>query len=90
MPVSMPALVVFISAEYKVKCWLRIMGPDQGLVVHEFNPRTLEAEAGDICEFEASLVCRMNSRASKATQRNLVSKNKNKQTNNKQNNKTHR
>jgi hypothetical protein len=36
-----------------------------------------------ISEFEASLVYRVNSRTARATQRNPVSKNKNKQTNKK-------
>jgi hypothetical protein len=43
-----------------------------------FNPSTLEIEASqaDLCEFEASLVDRMSSRAASATQRNPVSKTK--------------
>jgi hypothetical protein len=31
------------------------------LVVHAFNPSTQEAEAGKLCEFEASLVYIVNS-----------------------------
>jgi hypothetical protein len=31
---------------------------------------------GDVCEFQASLVYRVNSRTARATQRNLVTKNK--------------
>jgi hypothetical protein len=45
------------------------------LVVHTFNPRTWEAEAGGwISDFEASLVYRVSSRTDKATLRNSVSK----------------
>jgi hypothetical protein len=47
-------------------------------MVHDFNPSTWEAEAGKISEFEASLVYRVSSRTARATQRNPVSKNKNK------------
>jgi hypothetical protein len=45
------------------------------MVVHGFNPSTQEAEAGDLFEFEASLVYRMScsSRTVKATQRNPIS-----------------
>ena len=57
-----------------------------------FNPSTLEIEASqaDLCEFEASLVDRMSSRAASATQRNPVSKTKQNKTkhNQKQANKT--
>jgi hypothetical protein len=42
------------------------------VVAHAFNPSTWEAEAGDLCEFEASLVYRGSSRIVRA-QRNLVS-----------------
>ena len=48
------------------------------VVVHTFNPSTREAEAGDLCEFEASLVYRASSTTARATQRNPVSKKKNK------------
>ena len=41
-----------------------------------FNPSTLETV--DLCEFEASLVYRASSRTTKVTNRNPVSKNKNK------------
>lgn len=30
-----------------------------GVVVHTFNPSSLEAETGDLCEPKASLVCRV-------------------------------
>lgn len=38
------------------------------MVVHAFNPRTLEAEAVGSLEFEASLVCRARSRTAKLGQ----------------------
>jgi hypothetical protein len=40
--------------------------------VHAFNPTTEEAKAGDLCEFEASLVYRANSRTIKATHRETL------------------
>jgi hypothetical protein len=43
---------------------------------HVFNASTKEAEAGGISEFETSLVYRVNFRTARATQRNLVLKNK--------------
>jgi hypothetical protein len=46
--------------------------------MHAFNPRTRDAEAADLCEFEASLVYRVSSRTAKVTQRNPVLKNKRK------------
>ena len=42
------------------------------MVVHIFNPSTWEAEAGGSCEFEDSLVYRVNSKTAKVTQRNSV------------------
>lgn len=45
-------------------------------MVHTFGPSTWETEAGDLCEFEASLSWRASSRAAK---RNCVSTNKAKQ-----------
>ena len=45
------------------------------VVAHTFNPSAQEAESGDLCEFEAILVYRVTARS---TQRNLVSKNRNK------------
>ena len=45
------------------------------MVVHTFNPSTQEAEAGNLCEFKASLIYIVSSKAARATQRNLVSKN---------------
>ena len=47
------------------------------MVAHAFNP----SRGRQISEFEASLVYRVSSRTTKATQRNPVLKNKNKQTN---------
>jgi hypothetical protein len=40
--------------------------------VHGFNPSIQEAEAEDLCEFEASLVYRVTSRTARAMQRNPV------------------
>jgi hypothetical protein len=48
------------------------------VVAHAFNPSTWEAEAGGSLEFEASLVYRVSSRTTRATQRNPVSKKKKK------------
>jgi hypothetical protein len=48
-----------------------------GVVTHAFNPSTWETEAGRF-EFKASLVYRVSSKTAKTTQRNPVSKNKNK------------
>ena len=44
------------------------------MVAHPFNPSTWEAEAGRFLSSEASLVYRMSSRTSRATQRNPVLK----------------
>jgi hypothetical protein len=45
------------------------------VVAHAFNPSTWEAEAGrQVSEFEASLVYKVSSRTTRATQRNPVSK----------------
>jgi hypothetical protein len=49
------------------------------MVAYLFNPNPQEAEA-DLCEFEASLVYRVNSRTARATQRNPVSKQTDRQT----------
>ena len=47
------------------------------VVVHTFSPSTWEAEAGDLCEFEVSLVYGVNSRAgSKATEKPCLEKKK--------------
>jgi hypothetical protein len=54
------------------------------VVVHAFNPSTQEAEAG-LSEFKASLVYKVSSRTTRATQRNPVLKNKTKQNKTKQN-----
>jgi hypothetical protein len=37
-----------------------------GVGVHAFNPSAQEAGVGKLCEFEASLVCKMGSRIAKA------------------------
>jgi hypothetical protein len=54
--------------------------------VHAFklSTREAEAEAGKFSEFKASLVYRVSFRIARATQRNPVSKNKNKSKNKKQ------
>jgi hypothetical protein len=46
------------------------------VVAHIFNPFDVGGRRGhiDLCEFEASLICRVNSRTARATQRNPVSK----------------
>ena len=50
--------------------------PCQAGVAHAFHPSTQEAEAGDLCEFEASMVYKASSRTgSKTTQRNPDSEN---------------
>ena len=49
------------------------------VLAHTFNHSTQEAEAGDLCEFKASLVYRVSYRTAKATQWNPASKNKTKQ-----------
>ena len=38
------------------------------------NPSILEAEAGDLCEFKASLVCRVSSRTAKVTKKFKITK----------------
>jgi hypothetical protein len=38
-----------------------------GVAAHSFNPSTWEAEAGDLCEFEASQICVASSRPARAT-----------------------
>ena len=51
----------------------------QAVVVQAFNHSTQEAEASNRCEFEASLVYRVNYKTARAiTQRNPISKNNNK------------
>jgi hypothetical protein len=47
--------------------------PGQLVVAHAFNASTQEAEAGSLCEFEASLVFSVSSRTARTTQRNTVS-----------------
>jgi hypothetical protein len=48
------------------------------VVAHAFNPSTRGSRGRWISEFKASLVYRVSSRTARATQRNPVSKNKNK------------
>jgi hypothetical protein len=50
------------------------------MVVHAFNPSTVEAEAGGISEFVASLAYKVSSRTARTIQRNPVSKIRTKQT----------
>ena len=45
-------------------------------MVHVFNPRNWEAEAGGFLEFQASPVYRVSFRTARATQKNPVLKNK--------------
>jgi hypothetical protein len=52
-------------------------------------PALRRQRQADLCEFEASLVYRVSSRTGRATQRNPVCKNKNKNQNNSSNNKTY-
>ena len=49
------------------------------VAAHLLSPSTQEAEAGGLYEIQDSLVYRMSSRTARATQRNLVLKNKSKQ-----------
>jgi hypothetical protein len=58
-----------------------------GVVVHAFNPKTQEAEAGGLSEFEASLVYKVSSRTARAIQRTPDSKKQTKNKNQKQNKK---
>jgi hypothetical protein len=44
------------------------------VVAYTFILSTQEAEAGDFCDLEASLVYKASSKIAKATQRNTVSK----------------
>jgi hypothetical protein len=44
------------------------------MVAHSLNPSAQDAEAGELCEFKASLV--YSSRAARATQRNHLEKTK--------------
>ena len=64
------------------KCLRKIFQP--GVVVHDFNPSTREAEAGGFLSSRPAWSYRVSSRTSRTTQRNLVSKNKTKQYNTKQ------
>jgi hypothetical protein len=57
------------------------------VVAHALNPSTWEAEAGEISEFEASLVYRVSSRIARVIQRNAVLKTKTKTKTKKQKNK---
>ena len=49
--------------------------------MHLFNPSTPLQKQADLCEFKTNLVYRVNSRTAKATQRNPVLKNQNKNKN---------
>jgi hypothetical protein len=53
---------------------LRYLNIEPGVVAHTFNP----SRGRRISEFKASLVYRVSSRTARATQRNPVSKTKNK------------
>ena len=53
------------------------------MVAHAFNPSTQEVRGRWISELEASLVYKVNFRTARATQRNPVSKKKQKQKQNK-------
>ena len=53
------------------------------MVVHAFNPRTQEGRGRQISEFKANLVYKVSFRTARATQRNPVSKKKQKQKQNK-------
>jgi len=46
------------------------------MVMCAFSPSTQEAQAADLCEFEASLVYRVRFRTVRATQRDAVSEDK--------------
>jgi hypothetical protein len=50
--------------------------PRRAVVAHAFDTSTWEAEAGRFLSLRPSLVYRVSSRTARATQRNLVSKNK--------------
>jgi hypothetical protein len=54
------AALLFLKSKHREK---KI---EPGPMVHAFNPSTWKAEAGDLYEFKASLVCRMSSRAARA------------------------
>ena len=45
-----------------------------GTLAHTYNPSIPEVRQGDLCEFEASLVYRVSSRTTRATQRTLSQK----------------
>jgi hypothetical protein len=53
---------------------LEILSSKQAVGVHIFNPSTQGAGAGQLLDFEASLVYRVSSRTDRATQRNPVLK----------------
>jgi hypothetical protein len=69
--------VVFIFLKL---CCLKVVKPP-GVVAHAFSPSTRGGRGRWISEFKASLVYKVSSRTARATQRNHVSKNNNKQTN---------
>ena len=43
------------------------------MVMHAFNPNTLDSKQEDLCKFEDSLFYRSSSRTARVTQRNPVS-----------------
>jgi hypothetical protein len=46
------------------------------MVAYAFDPSTWEAEADDLCEFEARLVFKVSLRTTRATQKNSIPQNK--------------
>ena len=67
----------FLLGLYRVRVEIH-----QAVVAHAFNLSTLEAEAGDLCELEASLVYRISFRTVwTVIQRNSVSENQRKKRN---------
>jgi hypothetical protein len=57
---------------------LKVLEKKPGMVVHAFSPSTRGSRGRWISEMEASLVYKVSSRIARATQRNPVSKAKNK------------
>lgn len=62
------------------RCVVTYLLLQSAIVAHTFKPSNWEAEAGRSLEFEASLVHRTSSRKAGITQRNPISKTKNRQT----------
>jgi hypothetical protein len=50
------------------------------VVVHTFDLSTWEAQGGNLCEFETSLVYRVSSRTAKTTEIKPISKNRKRRT----------